>query len=134
MKRLGLFLVICGMAFVNVVSGSAQKKSQLPFPTNFDRLTSYLDLSLDQLEEVYEINEFFIDQQRKYLKGKSSPEQMEKDFHQVLFGNLKLMRETLTQEQYRKYLVLINVTNSNRLMDSATPDYYYALKPANDSK
>ena len=36
-------------------------------------------------------------------------EQME----ETLYGNLKLMKGVLSQEQYRKYVTLINITHNN---------------------
>ena len=37
----------------------------------------------------------------------------EKKLLEAVYGNLKLMKEVLTQEQYRKYVTLLNVTNNN---------------------
>lgn len=33
--------------------------------------------------------------------------------HQAVYGNLKLMKQVLTPDQYRKYVTLLNVTNNN---------------------
>jgi len=33
---------------------------------------------------------------------------------QAIYGNLKLMKETLTEDQYRSYLGLLNLTYNNR--------------------
>lgn len=37
----------------------------------------------------------------------------DKKMRQAVYGNLKLMKKVLTPEQYRKYVVLLNVTNNN---------------------
>ena len=44
-------------------------------------------------------------------KGKVSGR--DKKMRQAVYGNLKLMKKVLTPEQYRKYVVLLNVTNNN---------------------
>ena len=48
---------------------------------------------------------------------------------EAVYGNLKLMRKTLTTDQYRKYVMLLNATyNNNRLamLDKSLPDVYLA--------
>ena len=37
----------------------------------------------------------------------------DKKMRQAVYGNLKLMKKVLTPEQYRKYVILLNVTNNN---------------------
>lgn len=47
---------------------------------------------------------------------------------QTVYSNLKLMKETLTPEQYRKYVILLNVTHNNNIRKGITsmPDAYLA--------
>ena len=48
---------------------------------------------------------------------------------QAVYGNLKLMREALNEDQYRKYVTLLNVTNNNnRMMEQPLPDVFVAEK------
>jgi len=45
---------------------------------------------------------------------------------QAVYSNLKLMKDTLTPEQYRKYVILLNVTHNNNIKKgiSSMPDTY----------
>ena len=44
---------------------------------------------------------------------RASDEMRDKKMRQAVYGNLKLMKKALTSEQYRKYVLLLNVTNNN---------------------
>ena len=51
-----------------------------------------------------------------FVQGESlraSEKMRDKKMRQAVYGNLKLMKKVLTPEQYRKYVVLLNVTNNN---------------------
>ena len=85
--------------------------SKEPFAINFEKLSSYLQLSSSQANEVADINEYFLDMQGESLRA--SEKMRDKKMHQAVYGNLKLMKKVLTPEQYRKYVVLLNVTNNN---------------------
>ena len=109
---------------MNTVSMSKQ-----PFIVSFEALEKYLDLSFEQLEDVRNINNFFIETQKKCVKTSSEiqPEKMQ----QAVYANIKLLKEVLSPEQYRMYIGLINVTNYNRLLSEKTidsDDIYYAVK------
>jgi len=103
--------------------------SKQPFIVSFESLEKYLDLSFDQLEDVRNINAYFIVTQKKSVKSSTEiqPEQMQ----QAVYANLKLLKNVLTPEQYKKYIGLLNVTNYNRLLVAKTTDsdnIYYAKK------
>ena len=97
-----------------------------PFAVEFSRLSSYLGLAPYQMEEVLNINDYFVQEQRKSLSKdlKRQDERLQK----AVYGNLKLMKEALTADQYRKYVILLNVTdNNNRLAGAVTfTDIYLA--------
>lgn len=82
-----------------------------PFAINFEKLSNYLQLSSYQANEVANINEYFLDMQGESLRA--SEKMRDKKMRQAVYGNLKLMKKVLTPEQYRKYVVLLNVTNNN---------------------
>lgn len=82
-----------------------------PFAINFEKLSNYLQLSSYQANEVANINEYFMDMQEESLR--SGSKMRDKKMHQAIYGNLKLMKKVLTPEQYRKYVILLNVTNNN---------------------
>lgn len=97
-----------------------------PFAVEFSRLSSYLGLAPYQMEEVLNINDYFVQEQRKSL-SKDLKRQNER-LQKAVYGNLKLMKEALTADQYRKYVILLNVTNNNnRLTGTVTfTDIYLA--------
>ena len=109
---------------MNTVSLSKQ-----PFIVSFEALERYLDLSFEQVEDVRNINDYFIATQKKSVTT-SSEIQSEK-MQQAVYANIKLLKEVLSPEQYRKYIGLINVTNNNRLLSEKTNEsenIYYAVK------
>ena len=78
------------------------------------------------MEEVLNINDYFVQEQRKSLSKdlKRQDERLQK----AVYGNLKLMKEALTADQYRKYVILLNVTNNNNRLTGAVTftDIYLA--------
>lgn len=127
MKRLGLAVAAVLMsASVGFAQSSEVKLSKEPFVVNAERLSSYLQLTPGQYNEVANINAYFIEKQSESIR--SSSRLQAKKMHQAVYGNLKLMKKALTPEQYRKYVVLLNITNNNnRLMGiNAIPDVYLA--------
>lgn len=108
-----LVMVLVGiMLSVSAVSAAGNKKeSKEPFTANVSQLSSYLQLNAYQTGEVEQINDYFIEMQRKSLRAK--PERQEEQMHKAVYGNLKLMRRVLDDEQYRKYVIMLNVTNNN---------------------
>ena len=97
-----------------------------PFAVEFSRLSSYLGLAPYQMEEVLNINDYFVQEQRNSLSKdlKRQDERLQK----AVYGNLKLMKEALTADQYRKYVILLNVTNNNNRLTGAVTftDIYLA--------
>ena len=97
-----------------------------PFAVEFSRLSSYLGLAPYQMEEVLNINDYFVKEQRKSLSKdlKRQDERLQK----AVYVNLKLMKEALTADQYRKYVILLNVTNNNNRLTGAVTftDIYLA--------
>ncbi|MCD8269738.1 MAG: hypothetical protein LUD46_15615 [Parabacteroides sp.] len=112
MRRLGMAvaaLLLCAtMGFARENRNNVSKE---PFAINFEKLSHYLQLTPSQSSEVANINEYFMDKQNESLR--SSASQRDKKMRQAVYGNLKLMKKVLTQDQYRKYVTLLNVTNNN---------------------
>ena len=90
------------------------------------QLANYLDLTAAQVDEVSSINEYFIQKQKESLHSAASMQ--EKKMQEAIYGNLKLMKKVLTEEQYRKYVMLLNVTNNNnrRMNVESVNDVYLA--------
>jgi len=97
-----------------------------PFAVESSRLSSYLGLAPYQMEEVLNINDYFVQEQRKSLS--KDLKRQEERLQKVVYGNLKLMKEALTADQYRKYVILLNVTNNNNRLTGAVTftDIYLA--------
>lgn len=81
------------------------------FDINVSKLSSYLQLNSSQAGTVSDICDYFATQMKEASYSKKG--QQEK-VNNAVYGNLKLMKETLTNEQYKKYVKLLNVTLKNK--------------------
>ncbi|RKU62588.1 MULTISPECIES: hypothetical protein [Parabacteroides] len=129
MRKLIMAVAVLGMsATMNFAKAQCVNEygNKEPFAVEFSRLSSYLGLAPYQMEEVLNINDYFVQEQRKSL-SKDLKRQNER-LQKAVYGNLKLMKEALTADQYRKYVILLNVTNNNnRLTGTVTfTDIYLA--------
>ena len=121
--------LVCGLliGLSCATSGFATKPADRePFVMRVEQLAKYLDLSASQRGDVEQICAYFQEKQRESLQ---STTRREDKMQEALYGNLKLMRKTLTADQYRKYVILLNATyNNNRLamLDHSLPDVYLA--------
>ena len=129
MRKLIMAVAVLGMsATMNFAKAQCVNEygNKEPFAVEFSRLSSYLGLAPYQMEEVLNINDYFVQEQRKSLSKdlKRQDERLQK----AVYGNLKLMKEALTDDQYRKYVILLNVTNNNNRLTGAVTftDIYLA--------
>ena len=129
MRKLIMAVAVLGMsATMNFAKAQCLNEygNKEPFAVEFSRLSSYLGLAPYQMEEVLNINDYFVQEQRKSLSKdlKRQDERLQK----AVYGNLKLMKEALTADQYRKYVILLNVTNNNNRLTGAVTftDIYLA--------
>lgn len=97
-----------------------------PFAVEFGKLSSYLNLAPSQMDEVYYINDYFVEQQKASLS--KDTKRQEERLQKAVYGNLKLMKTALNDDQYRKYVTLLNVTNNNNRLTGAVTftDIYLA--------
>ena len=129
MRKLFMAVAILGIS-ATVSFAKAQcvneNGNKEPFAVEFGKLSSYLDLTPSQMDEVYDINEYFKGQQKESLSRDTK--RQEERLQKAVYGNLKLMKSALSDNQYRKYVTLLNVTNNNnRLTGSVTfTDIYLA--------
>ena len=128
MRKLIMAVAVLGMsATMNFAKAQCVNEygNKEPFAVEFSRLSSYLGLAPYQMEEVLNINDYFVQEQRKSLSKdlKRQDERLQKAVY-----NLKLMKEALTADQYRKYVILLNVTNNNNRLTGAVTftDIYLA--------
>ena len=129
MRKLIMAVAVLGMsATMNFAKAQCVNEygNKEPFAVEFSRVSSYLGLAPYQMEEVLNINDYFVQEQRKSLSKdlKRQDERLQK----AVYGNLKLMKEALTADQYRKYVILLNVTNNNNRLTGAVTftDIYLA--------
>ena len=129
MRKLIMAVAVLGMsATMNFAKAQCVNEygNKEPFAVEFSRLSSYLGLAPYQMEDVLNINDYFVQEQRKSLSKdlKRQDERLQK----AVYGNLKLMKEALTADQYRKYVILLNVTNNNNRLTGAVTftDIYLA--------
>lgn len=129
MRKLIMAVAVLGMsATMNFAKAQCVNEygNKEPFAVEFSRLSSYLGLAPYQMEEVLNINDYFVQEQRKSLSKdlKRQDDRLQK----AVYGNLKLMKEALTADQYRKYVILLNVTNNNNRLTGAVTftDIYLA--------
>ena len=129
MRKLFMAVAILGIsatvsfAKAQCVNDNGNKE---PFAVEFGKLSSYLDLTPSQMDEVYDINEYFKGQQKESLSRDTK--RQEERLQKAVYGNLKLMKSALSDNQYRKYVTLLNVTNNNNRLTGAVTftDIYLA--------
>lgn len=112
MKRLFLSVImVLGLSTV-CFSQNKQEINDLNIEIPLPKLARYLNLNSIQYDNVENAIDFFSDkmQSAKYSKGRRQI----KNLNEAIFGNLKLMRSTLSQSQYKKYLQLINAELKNK--------------------
>lgn len=112
MKRLFLSVImVLGLSTV-CFSQNKQEINDLNIEIPLPKLARYLNLNSTQYDNVGNAIDFFSDkmQSAKYSKGRRQI----KNLNEAIFGNLKLMRSTLSQSQYKKYLQLINAELKNK--------------------
>ena len=129
MRKLFMAVAILGIS-ATVSFAKAQcvneNGNKEPFAVEFGQLSSYLDLTPSQMDEVYDINEYFKGQQKESLSRDTK--RQEERLQKAVYGNLKLMKSALSDNQYRKYVTLLNVTNNNNRLTGAVTftDIYLA--------
>ncbi|MCC8133921.1 MAG: hypothetical protein LIP04_10410 [Tannerellaceae bacterium] len=134
MKNSGL-VIACISFIVCSMSVQAQQRTEEKdlFSANFQQLSRYLELTPVQIHEVYQINEMFVDEQKQYVSGSTIPAVQEEGFRHILYSNFKQLKDVLSEEQYMKYIALINLTYHNRLTESSrVSDSYLAMSPDED--
>ena len=129
MRKLFMAVAILGIS-ATVSFAKAQcvneNGNKEPFAVEFGKLSSYLDLTPSQMDEVYDINEYFKGQQKESLSRDTK--RQEERLQKAVYGILKLMKSALSDNQYRKYVTLLNVTNNNNRLTGAVTftDIYLA--------
>lgn len=127
MKKLmmAVCVVLMGMGLQSVkAQGVYESVRKVPFTIRFSQLSRYLDLKPSQRESVYQISDQFMAEQQEAL-GRGNARRGEL-MDRALQVNLKRMKETLNEEQYRSYVKLLNVTSNNQFLSNNLTDSYLA--------
>lgn len=117
MKRLFLsMLVMLSMTVTfaeNENAASLNTTEAYDMTVNMKRLAQALSLSKDQLESVAEIHKTF-SAEMLFAAHATSADERQKMMEKAVNKDLAYMNYVLSAEQYRKYVMLLNVTLYNR--------------------
>ena len=102
------------LADKTIDTGNQPTTAKLESNINVYKWSKYVNLTSLQAEEVANISVYFTEQMEKASGAKKNKEEK---LHKAVYGNLKLMKKTLTPEQYTKYVALMNMTLKNRGID-----------------
>ncbi|KAA6321448.1 hypothetical protein EZS27_028902 [termite gut metagenome] len=112
MKRLGLTLAVAFfLVATTFAAGNKLENEKWDGEINVNKLSNYLALSTSQSDEVRQICNYFSEQMKRVSNSRKNHDAL---LHNAVYGNLKLMKGTLTSEQYAKYLQVVNITLKNK--------------------
>lgn len=112
MKKIGItFVAALCLAATTYAAGNQPTAAKWEGNINVNKLGKYLKLTSAQSEEVTNICDYFTEQMGRATNAKKN---QDAKLHNAVYGNLKLMKKTLTNEQYSKYAALMNVTLNNK--------------------
>lgn len=118
MRKLGFTLVAAlafsVSAFANNANDTINVARKWDGTINKAKLTKYLQLSSQQNEQVASICDYFQEQMKVANSSKKNSDQKVRN---AVYGNLKLMKNTLTEKQYSDYLRLMALTLRNKGID-----------------
>lgn len=116
MKR--LFLVVVAMLSMTMTFAENENTMSLnsaeayDMTVNMNKLGQALELSKDQIEAVTEIHKTFSAEMR--FAAQYSKEERDLLVEKAIKKDLAYMDYVLNKDQYRRYLMLLNVTLNNR--------------------
>lgn len=116
MKR--LFLIVMALLSMTMTFAENEKLNSVDnanaynMSVNYVKLAETLDLSADQTEFVQDIHTSFCADMIN--ASTANPDERKEMVKQAIAKDLKFMRNVLSENQYRKYLMLLNLTFSNR--------------------
>lgn len=113
MKKLGLTLVAALVFSASVFANEAQEQTSTKWDGSINKakLSKYLQLSSNQHAEVADICDYF---QTQMARANNSKKNNDEQVRNAVYGNLKLMKKTLSEKQYNDYVRLMAMTLRNR--------------------
>ena len=113
MKRFGMTVLVALALATNLLAVGKQpttERENWNVNINVNQLSKYLQLTGNQREKVTDICTYFNEQMLRASRSSKKQQLLQR----AVYGNLKLMRQTLDEKQYTEYVRLINVTLRNR--------------------
>lgn len=117
MKRLGLTLVAALAFSVSMFAEGVNENNNAQKwngSINKSKLTQYLNLSYNQHDKVADICDYF---EQEMTRANASKVDSKEKIRKAVYGNLKLMRQTLDDKQYSNYVRLMAMTLRNKGID-----------------
>ena len=116
MKRLGLTLAAALVFSVSMFAEGVQDNNAQKWngSINKSKLTKYLNLSSNQHEKVADICDYF---EQEMTRANASKTDNKEKVRKAVYGNLKLMKQTLDDKQYSNYVRLMAMTLRNKGID-----------------
>ena len=116
MKRLGLTLAAALVFSVSMFAEGVQDNNAQKWngSINKSKLTKYLNLSSNQHKKVADICDYF---EQEMTRANSSKTENKEKVRKAVYGNLKLMKQTLDDKQYSSYVRLMAMTLRNKGID-----------------
>ena len=121
MKRLVLLVVVALGMSATSFAGEKVEGKDWKVDVNIAKLSKYLNLDARQMEEVANISDILLTKCKAQATQKEA-KQGKKNCVKPYMETSKLMKRTLTNEQYKKYVQLLNVTLKNKGLDSYMED------------
>ena len=125
MKR--LFLTVVAVLSMTMTFAEDEKLNNVEsakaynMEVNYGKLADFLGLSSDQLEAVQDIHTSFCADMLNAANANS--DERASMVNGAVEKDLKYMRNVLTGDQFRKYLMLLNVTFNNRGIERYSLSY-----------
>jgi hypothetical protein len=116
MKRFIIMAAVALGVSATAVADNNVNAKDWTISLNVAKLGKYLDLTSNQYNDVENITTYFSD--KMYSAYLSKDAKQTKKLREAVYGNFKLMKEALSDAQYKKYLYLMNVTLRNKGLDS----------------
>ena len=115
MKKIILFaaFLFTMNASVNAENDAVNNVEAYSINTNINSLVRYLNLSSDQIESVENIQKIF-EENLRYASFVTNDESRRKMVSNSIEFSTKNMSYVLNEEQYRKYLTVLNATINNK--------------------
>ena len=112
MKR--LFLSVITVLCLQAACFSQEKSEVIDWnmEMHLPDLARYLELNSSQYHHVADAIDFFSDRMKSAKR--SMGKRQIKYLNEAVYGNLKLMKSTLSQDQYKKYLRILNSQLRNK--------------------